>query len=132
MKKFELTTNTKIVFGKTLFQIRALISFGNVKAGDLGGWVEKEDNLSQVSGDAWVYGDAQVYGNAAITWFSNVGSENGTLTAFKCEVGIKVNRGCFFGTLEEFVSAVIDRHGDSAIAKQYMLLVEFIKLRLGE
>ena len=46
MKKFELTTNTKILFGKKIFQIRALVSFGNVKAGELGGWIEKEENLS--------------------------------------------------------------------------------------
>ena len=37
--------------------------FGNVKKGDLGGWIEKEDNLSQ-EGDCWVFGDAWVYGDA--------------------------------------------------------------------
>lgn len=36
-KKFELTSNTKMFFGKKLFQIKALISFGNVKEGDLEG-----------------------------------------------------------------------------------------------
>ena len=63
MKKFELTTNTKIVFGKKLFQIKALVSFRNVEKGDLGGWIEKEENLSQ-EGNAWVYGNAEVSGNA--------------------------------------------------------------------
>lgn len=29
-KKFELTTNTKMFLGKKLFQIKALVSFGNV------------------------------------------------------------------------------------------------------
>lgn len=47
MKKFELTANSKMHLGKKLFQIRALISFGNVEEGDLGGFIEKEDNLSQ-------------------------------------------------------------------------------------
>jgi len=64
--KFELTTNTKVAFDKTLFQIRALIDFSHVKAGDLGGWVEKVNNLSQ-SGDAWVFGDAWVYGDARVS-----------------------------------------------------------------
>ena len=41
MKKYELTSETKVVFGRTLHRIRALISFGNVEAGELGGWVEK-------------------------------------------------------------------------------------------
>ena len=65
MKKFELTNDTKIVFGKKLFRIKALVSFGNVKAGELGGYVEKEENLSH-DGNAWVYDDAWVYGDARV------------------------------------------------------------------
>ena len=64
-KKFELTENTKEWFGTTLHQLRALKSFSNVKAGELGGWVEKEENLSQ-DGNAWVYENAHVYGNACV------------------------------------------------------------------
>ena len=71
--KYELVkTDTKEVFGKTLYRIRALIAIGSMVApGDLGGYIEKESNLSQsgnawVSGDAWVYGDAQVYGDARV------------------------------------------------------------------
>ena len=64
-KKYELTKNTKKLYDRTLYQIKALRSFSNVLKGDLGGWIEKEANLSQ-DGDAWVYGDAQVYGNADI------------------------------------------------------------------
>ena len=45
MKKFELTAESKIIAGKKLFRIKALISFGNVKEGELGGFVEKEENL---------------------------------------------------------------------------------------
>ena len=58
--KYELTNETKAVNGKTLFRIRALEDFSNVKAGDLGGWIESESNLSQ-EGTCWVYGKAQVY-----------------------------------------------------------------------
>ena len=68
MKKFELTTESKInIFGKKLFRIKALISFGNVKEGETGGWIEKEDNLEQSSGNAWVSGNAEVYGNAKVS-----------------------------------------------------------------
>ena len=64
-KKYELS-NIAIEFnGVTLHRIKALKNFSDVKAGDLGGWVEKEDNLSQ-SGDAWIGGDAKVYGNAKV------------------------------------------------------------------
>ena len=63
--KYELS-NIAIEFnGVTLHRIKALKDFSDVKAGDLGGWVEKEDNLSQM-GDAWVYENAEVYGNAKV------------------------------------------------------------------
>ena len=65
-KKFELTDNFVInALGIKLFQIKCTKAFKNANEGDLGGYVEKEENLSQ-SGDAWVSGDAQVYGNAQV------------------------------------------------------------------
>ena len=64
-KKYELSNITIEFNGVTLHRIKALKDFSDVKAGDLGGWVEKEDNLSQ-SGDAWIGGDAKVYGNAKV------------------------------------------------------------------
>ena len=69
MKKYEMTAGIKVVCGVTLHRIKALISFDGVEKGELGGWIEKEENLSQ-EGNAWVCdnayvtGDAQVYGNA--------------------------------------------------------------------
>lgn len=66
MKKYNLTTETKInIFGKKLFRIKALISFGPISAGEKGGWVEKEENLSQ-SGNAWVSDNAEVSGTACV------------------------------------------------------------------
>ena len=78
MKKFELTNEfITNMFGTKLFRIRALVEFGDVEAGELGGYVEKESNLghddnawvygdARVYGDAWVYGDARVYDNALV------------------------------------------------------------------
>ena len=66
MKKYELTSETKIVFGHILYRIKALSSFGYVSAGDLGGFLESEKNLSQ-NGNAWVSGNARVYGNAEVS-----------------------------------------------------------------
>ena len=66
MKKYELTGNFIIDFlGHKLFQIKALISFGSVKEGELGGWIEGEKNLDH-NGNAWVYGNARVSGNARV------------------------------------------------------------------
>ena len=67
MKKFELTTEfITNAFGKKLFRIKALVEFGDVKAGELGGYVEKEGNVSQ-DDNAWVSGDAEVFGNAKVS-----------------------------------------------------------------
>jgi len=64
-KKFELTAETKDFLGIKLFRIRALIEFGDVAKGDLGGWVESEKNLAH-DGDAWVSDDAKVSGEAKV------------------------------------------------------------------
>ena len=67
MKKFELTTEFITNFlGTKLFRIKALVEFGKVEKGELGGFVEKEENLDH-DGDAWVSGDAMVYGNARVS-----------------------------------------------------------------
>ena len=64
-KKYKLTDETINVNGKTLYRIKSLKDFGNVKKGNKGGFIENESNLSQ-SGDCWVYGNAMVYDNAKI------------------------------------------------------------------
>lgn len=65
MKKYELTSETKVINGVELHRIKALESFGNIKKGELGGWIESEKNLSQY-GDAWVYEHAKVFDNAMV------------------------------------------------------------------
>ena len=64
-KKYKLTEETINVNGRTLYRIKALKDFNNVRKGDKGGFIEKEDNLSQ-SDDCWVYDDAKVYGDARV------------------------------------------------------------------
>ena len=65
-KKYELTNETiKTNDGHTLHRIKALKDFDDVNKGDLGGFIESEDNLSQ-KGNCWVYNNARVYENARI------------------------------------------------------------------
>ena len=83
MKKYELTTDTKVIFGKKYFRIRALVDFGNVSKGDLGGYIESESNLSNdtgycnawVGGEAYVGGDARVCNNARVDGNAHVDGE---------------------------------------------------------
>ena len=134
MKKFELTTNTKMFLGKKLFQIKALISFGDVKAGELGGYIEKEENLSQ-TGDAWVFdnarvsGDAWVSDNACYTTIKGFGREYRTTTFFRCKDGkVRVQCGCFYGDLKEFRAIVKKTHGESKKAKEYLMIADLMEL----
>ena len=148
-KKYELTGEfIEHWSGKKLYRIRALVSFGVVVAGQLGGFVESEKNLDQsLSGNAWVSGDARVYGNAwvygdarvrshaviserkMIFLASNVGSENGTLTVFNGKDGLIVTRGCFTGAVDEFLAKSAEVHDDKT-KNEYKLLIEVAKSRI--
>ena len=58
-KKYELVPSDK----EGLFRVKALRDFGDVKKGEVGGYVESERNLSH-EGNCWIYDDAVVRGNA--------------------------------------------------------------------
>ena len=55
----------KINYGRKLYRIEALKDFGVVKAGELGGYIESENNLS-FDGEAWVCENAEVFDDARI------------------------------------------------------------------
>ena len=168
-EKYELTEEFKEI--ETLregwlqkikvYRIRALRAFADVKIGDLGGFVETKQNLSNM-GNAWVcdnasvygnaelygnagvYGNAKVYGNAEVCgdakvcdnanifWCSSIGSRHATTTMFRNEDnGITVTCGCFMGTLEEFAGIVEKEHGENIFGKEYKLLIELAKIHFG-
>lgn len=64
--KYKLTDETREHLGVTAHRIQALESFGDVKAGDLGGWVESTKNLAQ-QGTCWLYDDAVALSAALVT-----------------------------------------------------------------
>ncbi len=130
-KKYELLKNDTITAPnrKTLYRIKALIDFGVVLAGSLGGYIEKEDNLTH-TGNARVSGDAQVSGDDDLVWFSNVGTEQGTLTVYKSkDDSLLATRGCFSGTVDEFLAKSAEVHNER-IKREYRLLIEVAKSRL--
>ena len=150
MKKFELTSETKInIFGKKLFRIKALVSFGVVKTGETGGWVEKEENVNQ-SGDAWVFGNAEVFGNARVSGNARVfgnaevsgnadyttihgfGTQFRTTTFFRCkDKQVKVSCGCFYGTIPEFREQVKNTR-DGKIAEEYLMIADLMEKHFAE
>ena len=129
MKKFELTAEfVTNIFGKKLFRIKALMAFGNVEEGELGGYVEKESNLDQ-DGDAWVSGDAQVSGDADYATIQGFGRKRRTTTFFRQKDGkIGVKCGCFYGTIDEFRQKVKETHGSSKHAKEYLMIADLMEM----
>ena len=218
MKKFELTDEYILYRGKKLFRIRALKDFGSIRCGDIGGFVEKESNLShegncwiydnakifdygtvcsnatlwneaEVSGHAWVSGSASISDNAIVDDWAYAGGEvdicdnawihgraylNGNVRIFDnaevggpvmltgeqwicgeavvrnqqdCasvqgfgkeyrnttffrnqEGGVSVSCGCFHGTLQKFREKVKQTHGESKLAKEYLMIADLMEL----
>lgn len=141
MKKYELTEETRIEKGVTLHRIRAVKDFTlvdgtTVHAGDLGGWIEKETNLSHdssawVSGEAWVSGQARVFDQAHYLCVGPVGSRNGFTTFFRTEnLEIYVSCGCFLGDINAFRGKVKETHGDSKHAKVHLMLADLAEAQI--
>ena len=158
MKKYEFTGETKRVElwnrTATLHRIKATVEFGFVKVGELGGWIEKEENLSH-EGKAWVCGDAKVWGNANVcgdakVWgnakvcgnaevflashvlvMGSVGSRNDFTTFFRDKDNeITVKCGCFLGKIDKFLEKVTQTHGNNKYALVYRAAVEVAKLQI--
>ena len=60
-KKYELIPSDK----EGLYRIKALKDFNDVKKGDIGGYIQSENNLSQL-GECWIYDNAVVRDNAVV------------------------------------------------------------------
>ena len=146
MKKYEFTGETKRVElwnrTATLHRIKATVEFGFVKVGELGGWIEKEENLSH-EGKAWVWGNAEVWGNAKVCGDAEVfsashvlvigaiGSRNDFTTFYRDKDNeITVKCGCFLGKIDRFLEKVTQTHGDSKYALVYRAAVEVAKLQI--
>lgn len=72
-RHYEMTNESMVYKGHTLYRIKSRSNFFVdrlfVKAGMIGGWIEKYDNLNDmawVDDEAKVFGDAKVSGNALI------------------------------------------------------------------
>ena len=135
MKNYKLSDETKETpWGTVLHRIVATTTFTStcgltINVGDVGGWIEKESNLS---GNAWVYGDAWVSGNAEVInqhdyiVFKNSWSSGRYFTWTKSNDMWAV--GCFYGTGKELIEKSYDDSDDSGKHYEaYVKLVETLK-----
>ena len=145
MNKYKILEDQYIeVCGKKLYRIQALKDFDNVKAGDIGGYIESESNLSQsgnawvrdnaqVCDNAWVCGDARVCGTRHYLNLGPIGSRNGYTTIYrdKNKKAIVVC-GCFSGNLDDFERAVHKTHAGTKYEAEYMALIQLARMREKE
>lgn len=146
MKKYEFTGEVKriklIGTEVVLRRIRAVTAFGVVEAGDIGGWIEKEENLSH-DGSAWVHGNARVYGDAEVCGDAMVhrtnhvflvgpiGSRNDSTTFYRNIDGqIDVKCGCFNGNIEVFLEKVTQTHENNQHASAYRAVAQVAKMQI--
>lgn len=145
-KKYDITEKYLQVNGTILHQIVALKDFGNIKKGELGGFIRSEENLSQ-KGDCWVcrnamvYNNARVYGNTRVYDGANInstnkyitigpiGSRDDTTTFYLTKDNhIRVNCGCFNGTIDELAQAVEIKHRNNKLYEtQYLSAIEYVE-----
>ena len=139
-KHFEFVPGDEKVIapGRTVKRIRALVAIAalGITPGTTGGYVEKPENLS---GNAWVSGDARVSGNAEVESrldHLQVGpakSSGRFTTAHKDKkIGVRVNCGCFSGSVLEFSRQIEKTHANHPEAlQQYRLFCQLIAFNFG-
>jgi hypothetical protein len=118
-KKYELTAETR----DGLFRIRAKVAFGTIAAGELGGFIATEHNLS-VSGNAWVFGDA------SFLLIGPIGSRRASLSIYvDTKIKVRYTTGCFSGSRAELLAAVKKTHKAGTLyRKQYEAALVMAKL----
>lgn len=93
---------------------------------------------AQVSGDACVSGNAQLCGYAQV--FSNdchcgfdcFGSENRHIHAYRIIGGsVEIICGCFRGSIDKFEKQVHETHGGTIFEKQYLAVIQLIKIKFN-
>ena len=119
MRKYEFTGETKVFLNKTLHRIRAIVDFGTVHAGDVGGWVEKEENLNHCD-TACVSGDACVCGGK---WDKSPCFIQGTRWSINISSPNTVRCGCQKHTWQKWhdsYAAISRLHGADDVLEEYI------------
>jgi len=94
---------------------------------------------AQVYGDARVYDNAQVYGDALVLKSADVlrigpSKSSGRFTTAHIDkkIGVRVNCGCFSGTVKEFSDAIEKTHkNNQEYLEQYRLFCQLIAFNFG-
>ena len=128
--KFEFTGETKVVFGVTLNRIRAVTTIAaiGIAAGDLGGWIEREENL-RVYGNARVSGDAWVSGNARVETVNITATRTDGYTFLVAPTpdGPRIIAGCRYFTFKEAEAHWKETRGGSRLGDESLAIVKHLE-----
>lgn len=114
---------------------------GNVRISEdavISGYAEISGD-ARISGTVRISGNAVISGNAEITEISDFltlgpakSSRNFTTAHKDSVIGVRVNCGCFSGSVEEFISAIQKTHANNPeYLAQYMAFVHVIKIHFN-
>ena len=93
---------------------------------DLGGADLRSADLGGADLGGADLGGAKLIGDRPILQIGPIGSRSDYLIAFVTDQGVLVRAGCFFGSLDEFSSAVDKTHGDSVHGIEYATAIAMI------
>ena len=115
-KKYEILEDDTIERdGHTLYRVQALRDFGDVKAGDLGGYIESEDNLSHC-GTCWIYKEPDecepniIYGNAHVYDDAKVDGQLNSKSEYVAS--------CIYGERKKFSESTTKILGNSTVDRK--------------
>ena len=97
-----------------------------LRGADLGGADLRSADLGSAYLRGADLGGAKLIGDRPILQIGPIGSRSDYLIAFVTDQGVLVRAGCFFGSLDEFSSAVDKTHGDSVHGIEYATAIAMI------
>ena len=109
----------------------------NLRGADLrGAYLRGADLRGADLGDAYLEGadlgdaDLRYWGKLQdISIIGPIGSRKSYTTCYKTDKGIFVQCGCFKGSLDEFVIRVKETHKGNTHERDYLAMVEFVKIK---
>ena len=105
----------------------AYLDGANLVGANLDGANLARANFARANLDgAYLDGKSTLIGERPIFMIGPIGSESRTFMAYITSQGPRIRAGCFFGTREEFLARLKNKHGGNAHAQEYMAALALI------
>jgi uncharacterized protein YjbI with pentapeptide repeats len=98
------------------------LRWANLRGADLQGADLRWANLQEAN-----LQDGNLIGDRPFFQIGPIGSRYDYLTAWITDQGLKLQAGCFFGTVEEFTEKLSTTHADNDHAKEYQMALMMIE-----